>query len=59
MQEIRYTLIASQDFLGILDEARWVLKTSKSALVRDAVLEYLERHLPKEAKEKLLTKGGK
>lgn len=50
---------ASQEFMDILSEARWHLKKTKAELIRDSVMEYIERHLPKEVKENLLKKGGK
>jgi len=53
-----FTFTTSQDFLDILSEARWALKKNQSGLIRDAVMEYLERHLPTNVKKEILKKGG-
>ncbi len=45
---------ASQDFVNILNESQWHLRMKPAQIVREAVLEYLKRHLPKDAKTKLL-----
>lgn len=50
---------ASQEFLDMLRKAHWKLEKNQSELIRDAIVEYLERHLPKEVKEEILKKGGK
>lgn len=44
---------ASREFVEMLREAQWHLKMRPSQIVREAVEEYLERHLPDEAKEKI------
>ena len=54
----KFTFTTSQEFIDILSEARWALKRNQAQLIRDSVMEYLERHLPKDAKEKILKKGG-
>ena len=45
---------ASQDFVDMLNESQWHLRMKPAQIVREAVVEYLKRHLPKEAKSKLL-----
>jgi len=45
---------ASQDFVDMLNESQWHLRMKPAQIVREAVLEYLKRHLPKDAKTKLL-----
>ncbi len=45
---------ASQDFVNMLNESQWHLRMKPAQIVREAVLEYLKRHLPKDAKTKLL-----
>jgi len=54
----KFTFTASEEFLNILSESRWYLKKTQAEVIRDAVLEYLDRHLPKDIKNKIL-KGGK
>lgn len=53
------TFMASQEFISILTKAHWKLEKNKSELIRDAVMEHLEKHLPKEVKGKILKKGEK
>ena len=55
----KFTFTASKDFLDVLSEARWHLKMSQSELIREAVMDYLERNLPKDVKGKILKMGGK
>ncbi|NIP39101.1 MAG: hypothetical protein GWO07_10440 [Candidatus Dadabacteria bacterium] len=50
----KFTFTTSQEFLDILSESRWHLKKSQAELIRDAVLEYLDRHLPNDIKSKIL-----
>ena len=45
---------ASQEFVDMLNESQWHLRMKPAQIVREAVLEYLRRHLPKGAKGKLL-----
>ncbi len=54
----RFTITTSQEFIDAVSEARWALKINQSELIRNAVYEYLEKHLPKEVKDKILKKGG-
>ena len=44
---------ASQEFVDMLNESQWHLRIKPAQIVREAVLEYLKRHLPKETKNKL------
>ena len=50
---------ASNEFVEMLNQSQWHLKMRPAQIVREAVIEYLERHLPKEIKEEILKKGGK
>lgn len=50
----KFTFTTSQEFLDILSESRWHLKKTQAELIRDSVMEYLYRHLPKDAKDKIL-----
>ncbi|MGB2692363.1 MAG: hypothetical protein WBB48_04500 [Thermodesulfobacteriota bacterium] len=45
---------ASQEFVDMLNESQWHLRMKPAQIVREAVVEYLKRHLPKDAKSKLL-----
>ncbi len=45
---------ASQEFVEMLNESQWHLRMKPAQIVREAVIEYLKRHLPKDAKSKLL-----
>jgi len=49
---------ATQEFVDMLNESQWYLKKKPSMIVREAITEYLEKHLPKEGK-KILIKGVK
>lgn len=53
----KFTFTTSKDFLDVLSEARWVLKKTQSELIRDAVMEYIERHIPKEVRLKIFKSG--
>ncbi len=53
------TFMAPQEFIDVLKKAHWKLEKNKSELIRDAVMEYLEKHLSKEVKEEIMKKGGK
>jgi len=50
---------APKEFVDMLNQSQWHLKMRPAQIVREAVVEYLERHLPKEVKEEILKKGGK
>lgn len=45
---------ASQEFVDMLNESQWHLRMKPAQIVREAVVEYLKRHLPKDVKSKLL-----
>ena len=51
------TFTTNKEFINILNKAHWKLEKTKSELIRDAVMDYLERHLPKEVMEEILKKG--
>jgi len=46
---------ATQEFVDMLNESQWYLKMKPSQIVREAITEYLEKHLPKEGKKILIT----
>lgn len=48
---------APQELMEMLNESQWHLKMRPAKIVRDALLEYLEKHLPKDVKDKILKKG--
>ena len=48
---------APKEFVEMLNQSQWHLKMRPAQIVREAVIEYLERHLPKEVKEEILKKG--
>jgi hypothetical protein len=48
---------APQELVDMLSESQWHLKMRPAQIVREALLEYLEKHLPKEVKDKILKKG--
>ena len=48
---------APKEFVDMLNQSQWHLKMRPAQIVREAVCEYLERHLPKEVKEEILKKG--
>ena len=50
---------APKEFVDMLNQSQWHLKMRPAQIVREAVVEYLERHLPKEVKEEILSKGRK
>ncbi len=41
----------------MLNQSQWHLQKRPAQITREAVIEYLERHLPKEVKEEILKKG--
>ncbi|MCC6712575.1 MAG: hypothetical protein IT344_04355 [Candidatus Dadabacteria bacterium] len=43
---------ASQEFVDMLNESQWHLQMRPAQIVREAVYEYLKRHLPKETRDK-------
>ena len=48
---------APKEFVEMLNQSQWHLKMRPAQIVREAVIEYLDRHLPKEVKEEILKKG--
>jgi flagellar motor component MotA len=48
-----FSMRVSAKFLDALEEAKWTLRKSMTDIVRESIVEYLERHLPKEALEKV------
>ncbi len=50
---------APTEFVEMLHQSQWYLKMRPAQIVREAIIEYLERYLPKEIKEEILKKGGK
>ncbi|MGE5443134.1 MAG: hypothetical protein ACM3SR_00845 [Ignavibacteriales bacterium] len=50
---------APQELVEMLNESQWHLKKRPAQIVREALLEYLEKHLPKDIRDKILKKGGK
>lgn len=50
---------ASKDFVDMLNDSQWHLHMRPAQIVREAVVEYLKRHLPKEAKDKYFKTGSK
>ncbi len=49
---------APAEFIEMLHQSQWYLKMRPAQIVREAFIEYLERHLPKDVTEKFLKKGG-
>jgi hypothetical protein len=50
---------APQELVEMHNESQWHLKMRPAQIVRGALIEYLEKHLPKDVKDKILKKGGK
>ncbi len=48
---------APQELIDMLNESQWHLKKRPAQIVREALLEYLEKHLPKDVKDQILKKG--
>jgi len=44
---------ATQEFVDMLNESQWYLKKKPSMIVREAITEYLQKHLPKEGKKNI------
>jgi hypothetical protein len=57
LMDKKFTITTNQEFIDAVSKARWVLKMNQSELIRNAVYEYLDKHLPKEVKEEILRKG--
>lgn len=45
---------ATEEFVEMLNQSQWYLKMKPSQIVRDAIVEYLQNHLPKEGKKILI-----
>jgi len=50
---------APQELIEMLNESQWHLKMRPAHIVREALIEYLEKHLRKDVKDKILRKGSK
>jgi hypothetical protein len=50
---------APNELIEMLNESQWHLKMRPAQIVREALIEYLEKHLPKDVKDNILKKGGK
>ena len=50
---------APKEFMEMLNQSQWHLQKRPAQIVREAVIEYLERHLPKDVTEEILKKEGK
>jgi hypothetical protein len=48
---------APAEFVEMLHQSQWYLKMRPAHIVREAIVEYLEKHLPKEVREEILKKG--
>ena len=48
---------APKEFVEMLNQSQWYLQKRPAQIVREAIIEYLEKHLPKEVKEEVLRKG--
>jgi hypothetical protein len=48
---------APAEFVEMLHQSQWYLKMRPTQIVREAIVEYLEKHLPKNVREDILKKG--
>lgn len=48
-----FNLRMPKEFVEALEEAKWTLRKSMAELVREAIVEYFERHLPEDALKKV------
>lgn len=46
-----YTFRASKPFMRALNKSKWILQMDMSDIIREAVHEYLKKHLPKDETE--------
>jgi len=44
---------APKEFVEMLNHSQWYLKMRPAQIVREAVIEYLKTHLPREASDKI------
>jgi predicted DNA-binding protein len=47
-----FNMRVSPEFYEALEEAKWTLRKNITDIAREAIIEYMERHLPKESLEK-------
>lgn len=53
-----YTFRCSPEMLHVLDRSKWTLEMPMAEIIRNAITEYLEKHLPKNSEiRKLLNKA--
>ncbi|HEX3035838.1 MAG TPA: ribbon-helix-helix protein, CopG family [Thermodesulfobacteriota bacterium] len=43
----------SNELMQALEETKWTLRKSMAEVIREAITEYMEKHLPKDALEKV------
>ncbi|HEX3034725.1 MAG TPA: hypothetical protein VHT73_06255, partial [Thermodesulfobacteriota bacterium] len=43
----------SNELMQALEETKWTLRKSVAEIIRESVIEYMDKHLPKDAKEKV------
>ena len=51
--ERMFNMRVSSEFMTVLEEAKWTLRKNIADIAREAIVEYLDRHLPEEAKKKV------
>jgi len=52
-KDMNLSIRVSGEFIDALREARWHLRKNVSEILRDGAIEYLEKHLPKDALKKV------
>ncbi len=45
---------ASEEFVEMLNQSQWHLQMRPAQIVREAVIEYLKKHLPRDVRGKIL-----
>lgn len=45
---------ASEEFVEMLNQSQWHLQMRPAQIVREAVIEYLKKHLPRDIRGKIL-----
>jgi len=48
-----FNMRVSPEFYEALEETKWTLRKNITDIAREAILEYMELHLPKESLEKI------
>ena len=48
-----FNMRVSPEFYEALEETKWTLRKTITDVAREAILEYMERHLPKESLDKI------